>query len=782
MRYIQKLFEIICIILGVVCSKDIRIYPKLGFLTESTDSVVLVNGLAHGDISLRLNLPKIEINDNDETCAASKTENFSKILKSSVTKFQAEMSAELADILGEDLVPKNTTYEKLGPTKINEESIKKNPNLCNEEGVRCEWFPLVENDPTNVNHHTLVPCYDSSLGLLPSKAACKSEEGVGMCCSRTASKNVGKCPNDLTRAIHAVEIYLADFPRKTYLMGHGNVTMKNVHNYCFSLLNAHFNRKRIYQGTHNRGSPDRFLPRQPRETIHINDIGHDLDNYNKSKVLNSRGKRSNWSYLTSGWIFSSSYIDDKVQNVIDLEKADSDALKNALKANSNSLLKIQADIEEHKSLESNICSVVGALSEETFLNHLRNSQFKLESKAETLLRTCTLGRVPDYIGIHHLQKMCSAVSDSSTCSNSNLRDLFQCSVTRPQITLDYVNVNIKLIFRIPVSEDYEAFRVYSTGVPYMSSAIDSEFNITENVARDEIESETNNGNKEKVKMALAEILKDALTESRPKRELERTFHFLSLRHIPEIMIRHENDILLFYKRECVDLGRVGDISCDYGVVTTQHTRCVEGILDENISKIEHFCTISLFSSSSECILKPIGTLGYLVSSHNKIPITNSKDSRVFRNKNNIHECQRVCFIGMSEQDKFFSCGMRDFSLRSEKMIEIDFEKVDIKQTDLSSLKVRHHEIGDLEVSGFDTLDKKLNKQAFTKIKTISALFTTFSILVLGVIAFLCMARKIRNLIYNCFGKCLFKNRYQMVPGKNRSNSGSGMDFQPSGAY
>ena len=779
-KFNENFIGILCLIWGIVYSKDIKIYPKLGILTESTDKVILVNGLAHGDISLRLNLPKVEIGDNDDTCAASKTENFSKTLKSSIDRFQSEMSAELADILGEDIVPKNETYEKLGPIKINEESIKTNPNLCNEQGVRCEWFPLVENDPVNSDHHTLVPCYDSSLGLMPR--ACESEGNVGMCCSRKASENVGKCPNDLTRAMRAIEIYLADFPSKTYLMGHGNVTMKNVHNFCFSLLNAHYNRKRIFQGSHNRGSPERFLPRHPRDTNSPYNIGHILENYNNSVAHNSRVKRSNWSYLTSGWIFSSSYIDTQVQNVIDLEKADNIALKNALKANSNSLLKIQADIEERKSLETNICSIVGTLSEETFLNHLRNSQFKLESKAENILRTCTNGRVPDYIGIHYLQKMCSAVSDSSTCSNSNLRDLFQCSVTRPQITLNYVNVNIKLVFRIPVSEDYKAFKIYSTGVPFKSSAIDSEFNITENVVGEEVEPKNNN-NKADVKLALAEILKDALTDTRSRRDLERTYHFLSLRHIPEIMISHEGDILLFYKKDCVDLGRVGDTSCDYGVVTTQHTRCVEGILEENISKIENFCTISLFSSSSECMLKPISTLGYLVSSHNEVPITNNKDSRVFRNKNNIHTCKYVCFIGMSEEDKFFSCSDRDFSLRNEKSIKIDFESVNIKKADLSSLKIRHHEINDLELSGFDRLDRNLNKQTFTKIKTITTIFTTFSILILTIISVFCMVKKVRNFLYSCMRNCMVKNSYKnLVKRKTRSSTGSGMDFEPSSSY
>ena len=775
-------------------SKEIKIYPKLGLLTESTDEIILVNGLANGDISLRLNLPKLEIENNDSTCAASKTENFKSTLKSAVDRFRKEMATELGDILGEEVVPENNAFEKLGPIEINNETIISNPNLCNEKGVRCEWFPLVDDDPTNENHHTVVPCYDSTLGGMPS--ICKSDVGIGMCCSRTASKNVGKCPNDLTRAIKAIEVYLADFPDKTYTMGHGVVKMKEVHNFCFSLLNAHYNRKRIYQGSHNRGSADRFLPRHPRDLEGLYDIGNDTsgtenghygigNNSVKYKISNkgeSRVRRSNWSYLTSGWIFSSSYIDSSVQNVLDLEKTDTTALKNALKANSKSLLKIEADAEEKKNLLSNVCGVVGVLSEETFMNHLRNSQFKLEQKAESMLRTCTSGRVPDYVGSHHLIKLCSAVSDSSTCSNQNLRDLFQCSVTRPQITLDFVGVNLKLIFRIPVSESYQSFRIYTTGVPFRSATIDTKFNITEDVEKVEIESGKSSSN-EDVKKALAEILRDALVENRSKRELGETYHFLALRHIPEILISHEGDILLFYSKDCKDLGRIGDMSCDYGMVTTQHTKCIEGVLGENTSKIEHFCSISLFSSSADCMTKPIGSLGYLISSHSPVSITNSRDSKVFRNKNNIHTCSKVCFIGLADQNKYFSCANRDFSLQNESPIEIRFSEVDIKKTDLSALsKIRHHELSDLELSGFENIDKNLDKSTFTKLKTVSTLFTIISVIILLSLTTFCLLRKIRYGIYNVCSKLCFRNPYSAIIQKSKDNYSTGMDYKPSGSY
>ena len=779
-------------------SKDIKIYPKLGLLTESTDQIILVNGLANGDISLRLNLPKLEIENNDSTCAASKTENFKATLESAVDRFRKEMATELGDILGEEVVPENSVFEKLGPIEINNETIMSNPNLCNEKGVRCEWFPLVEDDPTNENHHTIVPCYDSTLGKTSSM--CKSEEGVTMCCSRTASKNVGKCPNDLTRAIKAIEVYLADFPDRTYTMGHGVVKMKNVHNFCFSLLNAHYNRKRIYQGSHNRGSTDRFLPRHPRDLeglysignntsdseneYHGNNsiIGNDSIQYKTSNKGDIRVKRSNWSYLTSGWIFSSSYIDSNVQNVLDLEKADTAALKNALKSNSKSLLKIEADAEERKNLFTNVCGVVGVLSEETLMNHLRTSQFKLEQKAESMLRICSDGRVPDYVGSHHLIKLCSAVSDSSTCSNQNLRDLFQCSVTRPQITLDFVGVNLKLIFRIPVSESYQSFRIYTTGVPFKSATIDTKFNITENAEKIEVESGNSSSN-EDVKKALAEILRDALVENRSRRELGESYHFLALRHIPEILISHEGDILLFYERDCKNLGRIGGMSCDYGMVTTQHTKCVAGILGENTSKIEHYCSISLFSSSADCMTKPIGSLGYLISSHSPVSITNSKDSKVFRNKNNIHTCSKVCFIGLAEQNKFFSCGDRDFSLQNESPIEIKFSRVDIKQTDLSALsKVRHHELNDLSLSGFENIDKNVNRATFTKLKTVSTIFTIVSVVILVSLTAFCILRKIRYVIYNALSKVCIRNPYGNIIQKSKESYPNGMDYTSGGSY
>ena len=775
-------------------SKDIKIYPKLGLLTESSDQIILVNGLANGDISLRLNLPKLEIENNDSTCAASKTDNFKATLKSAVDRFRKEMATELGDIMGEEVVPESKVFEKLGPIEINNETIMTNPNLCNEKGVRCEWFPMVEDDPTSEDHHTIVPCYDSTLGGMPTM--CKSEGEVGMCCSRTASKNVGKCPNDLTRAIKAIEVYIADFPDKTYTMGHGTVNMKGVHNFCFSLLNAHYNRKRIFQGSHNKGSPDRFLPRHPRdlegpyvmgnETENFEIGPYDMGNSSSENQPSDKGqlrvRRSNWSYLTSGWIFSSSYIDTNIQNVLDLEKADTLALKNALKANSKNLLKIEADSEERKNLFTNICGVVGALSEETFLNHLRYSQSQLEQKAENMLRTCTNGRVPDYVGIHHLTKLCSAVSDSVTCSNQNLRDLFQCSVTRPQITLDFVGVNLKLNFRIPVSETYQRFRLYTTGVPFRSKTIDTKFNITENVDKIETESEKSNSNDE-VKRALADILREALTEDRSKREVGETYHFLALRHIPEILISHDGDILLFYKKDCKDLGRIGDMSCDYAMVSTQHTKCVEGVLGENTSKVEHFCSISLFSSSSECMTKPIGSLGYLISSHSPVSITNNKESKVFRNTNNIHECSKVCFIGLAEQNKYFSCANRDFSLQNESPIEINFSSVDIKKTDLSSLsKVRHHELSDLELSGFEKIDRNINKATFTKLKTVSTIFTIISVGILLLITTLCLLKRIRYGIYSMISKLCFKSPYSSIISESKDKYTTGMDYKSNGSY
>ena len=822
------MIPIVGFLIQFTVAKNITVYPKLGFLTESTDDIILVNGLASGDISLRLNLPKLNIENNDDTCAASKSNNFSAILSESVSKFRAEMAIELGDILGQDLIDKDNNFRKLGPTVIDRDSIMQNPLICNEKGVKCSWFPLVENDPISSKHHTIIPCYDSSLGTLAKN--CQSDGGVNMCCSKIASKNDGVCPNDLTRAIKAIDIFLSDFPEKKYEMGHANVTLKNVHNFCFSLLSAYYNRKELFKGSHNRGSVDRFLPRRQRdvgvdfhagdEKFEIRDVGDrldsdseidavDFDNSNHvddrsdvgdgvdvvnnlnnnslsldnrtSRIENNRKKRSNWSYLTSGWIFSSKYIDENVQTVIDLEKTDNVALKNALNMNSKTLLKIEGDLEEKKKLESNICSVVGELSEEIFLNHLRNSQFLLENKAENILRTCTNGRVPDYIGIHHLQKMCSAVSDSSTCSNSNLRDLFQCSVSRPQITLDFVGVNMKLVFRIPVSETYESFRIYTTGVPFKSH-LDSQFNITEDQKVDRSESVQNVNNNDQVKKALAEIFSDAVNKNRDKRELANTYHFLALRHIPNVLIKHDSDLLLFYKTECYNIGRDGDLACDYSSVSTQHTKCLEGILSENLSKIQNYCSISLFSSTSDCITKPVGNLGYLISSHSEVPITNSKSNKVFRNKNNLHYCRSVCFIGLDGSQKYFTCGDRDFSLRNENPIEINLISVPIKQIDLSSLKARHHDLKDLELSGFDKLDNSLNKKTFTRVKTISTVFSTLSIILIIVLIIFVTIRKIRNLCYSLCIKCCFKSFKNRAEYGDWAETKRGMDYKPSSSY
>ena len=75
---------------------DIEIFPDVGLVFKKNKDLVLVHGIAKGKVSLRLNLPTVDISDED-SCAALKSdeENFRNTLNSSYTTFRGKISDEL---------------------------------------------------------------------------------------------------------------------------------------------------------------------------------------------------------------------------------------------------------------------------------------------------------------------------------------------------------------------------------------------------------------------------------------------------------------------------------------------------------------------------------------------------------------------------------------------------------------------------------------------------------------------------------------------------------------
>ena len=281
----------------VLGAENIEIFPDVGIVLKENPNLVLVNGIARGTISMRLNLPSVEI-QNEDDCNALKSDQsaFKSVLNTTINTFRQKISGELEEYMGKDFVNAlNNQIEENEKSEVNRVNIGLDINQCDREGVKCDFFPLVEDSLDDHRYHKLIPCYDVSLGKM--NGTCTVNKGIGVCCSRIPGLNKGKCPIDLGRAIVAINIHLKNHPDSTFTMGHGEISGNKIRNWCMALVKATANRKLIYTGPHSNGSQGRILPR---------------GNKNKRAVAderfspNVRVRRSNWEYLSHGWIFSSS--------------------------------------------------------------------------------------------------------------------------------------------------------------------------------------------------------------------------------------------------------------------------------------------------------------------------------------------------------------------------------------------------------------------------------------------------------------------------------------------
>ena len=82
----------------------------------------------------------------------------------------------------------------------------------------------------------------------------------------------------------------------------------------------------------------------------------------------------------------------------------------------------------------------------------------------------------------------------------------------------------------------------------------------------------------------------------------------------------------------------------------------------------------------------------------------------------------------------------------------------------------------------ENIDRNVNKATFTKLKTVSTIFTIVSVLILLSLTAFCLLRKIRYVIYNALSKLCIRNPYGTIIQKPKENYPNGMDYTSGGSY
>lgn len=355
--------------------------------------------------------------------------------------------------------------------------------------------------------------------------------------------------------------------------------------------------------------------------------------------------------------------------------------------------------------------------------------------------------MPDEISTITLHKLCSSVTDSSVCSDEILvRSLFNCEIVPPKIDLDYVDVRFVLSFKIPIAEDYVAKDIISVGIPYSSSLIDSIANVTDIDSMKNEKVDTKPDQKE-LKKALGDLLGDILTD-RSKREIIKTYHFLGIRNLPEVMFNHENDLILFQREKCFKTNAKYGFICDYSEVDVRSSGCLKAIINKSTARIKSMCAISLFSSNQNCIIKSVDNLGYIVSSHVKVEIITGENGGIFHNEKS-SDCQKICFVGVSNVKRSFKCGERDFLVNKVPDIEIESKLIKLKKIDISDLTSRKHEISDLTGSGFKLIDNFVDKDSIVKAQSLSVVISILLALITGCLVMKCFFKRIMWIYSAC---------------------------------
>ena len=719
---------------------DFKLLPDMGIAFENTNNIIVTNGLNKVVVSLKLNLPTIERIPENE-CRANKSDNgFREAVKEAETHFMSQTRNELAPFISDEAEPGQTS--KVTDPEVNKvlDAIKQNPKLCGQDSTTCHYHPAMANDRSNPSLFEPKPCPPSNVGLT-GRFACNIDGGASICCSKIASENTNKCP-DITKAISMINSYQKVFPRKIFVYGQKEYKISELKTYCIGIQTVTIDGKGhnlpVYVdtqvGVRKRHFPQGISRHRPRRSSY-------------------RGKRSTWDYITSGWIFSSKYFDDALKHEHDLEASDITLVKDALQKDTKILLSLQADKTEKDNFQKSVCSLTDTISKKIILDELNSAQQTLLLKAESLLRQCSSGLVPDILTNEHLRKLCASVSESEYCLGHEVRALFRCETIQPSISVENVGVNLELELSIPIEEHYESSFIHSIGVPFRSNAIDVQRNVSSLIQKNKPLKSEPEPRSNDINEALKQIFKK-LSEKRKKREIVNSYHFLKVKNLPEILVTHERDMLAFDKTDCRYDPRSQFLTCDYSLVKQSEIECIKSMTLGNVNRIEHFCEIDLISSNYPCDNIVVDGIGYLVSTHVDIPIQATSNSKVFISQNVLNTCKRVCAILISGDQKSFSCGNRNFILEPSQTDEVNFAATQIDNIDLRKLGLtRKHDIRQLELSGFDLLDSSLTEHDVSRIATISGTFSLigmcFVILIFVIRFWSCIYTKAKS----CYSRC-----------------------------
>ena len=754
MRFKNTLTFIFYFFSKTAAQPELKLLPDLGIAFEKHEKFIITNGVNTAYISLKLDLPKVERVARDQ-CRANKTDNgFDAAVSQAETQFVKQTADELEAYTGEEMLPPKTPVESGDPDDKFDyagvlDMIKKDPRKCGQNSTTCHFYPAMANDRDHPDLFEIKPCSENNVGQV-GRYACRIDSGASICCSRVEAENKGKCP-EMTEALNTIYSYERVYPRKIFTYGEKQYKISELKTYCIGVQFVMINGKKhglpLYVDRQTRGKRRHFPQSISRHR--------------------SRARRSTWNYISSGWIFNSRYIDDSLKHEHDLEKADITLVKDALQKNTKVLLSLQADKSERIAFQKAVCSLSEDITKKMILDELHLAQQNLLNKAESMLRQCTAGLVPDNLSNDHLRKLCASVSASKHCLGHQVRSLFKCDVIRPTITVQKVGINFELELSIPIDEVYTSSIIHAIGVPFSSNAIDISRNITEIELEKELET-ASEAPKNDVEQILKQLFKK-ISETRRKREIVSSYHFLRIRNLPQILVTHENDMLAFDKSDCHLDPRSQFFTCDYSLTRQTEIECIKGMTEGLVDRIEHYCELDLFSSNYPCVSRVIDGMGYLVSSHTSVPIHTGAKSKIFTNQNTLNKCTKVCAILINGNEQSFQCGNRDFVVEPSQSEEINFAATRIKNIDLKKLAMtRKHDVSQLELSGFDLIDSSLSKHDMSRITTISSTFSIVGIVVISLMILLkfwsCIVHKMKLCWQHCWPSCCRQAAYiEQIP-------------------
>lgn len=707
---------------------DVKLYDKIGVAIENLkDSVTVTNGFVTAQMSIELSLPTIDVNETVDSCAAAANERFAEHAGTALEKFRTQIKAELAEFVDDHPINGDVINEEVDENaEITADKVKANVKLCSNKRVTCKFHPIIDLNASGKQgtrtQYKLRPCYNSSLGQ--SGATCSLKNGAGVCCSKIQSKNVNHCPNEyLATSLSIINRHEAYFPDRTHDLGFGKNTMKNIpvsriQNYCVALISV------TIDGTQT--DVGKFSDLEGADAMNL-----PLARRKRASATKSRERRSNWKYYAQGGFLTSTYIDGQIQEVQNIMSADSNAIRQAVDKNSRVLLTLKADKKEHDQLKTAVCSSVEHLSEALFMSELRNTQGQLEFKSEMILRSCAANMVPDQIETDILTRLCQAKSDSHKCYGKVVRSLFSCTLTKPLITATKVGIAFTLTMQVPINEMYKAYRIHSIGVAFSNNAVDIKVNYTEPKTKPHHE---NNQKIAQTDLQLA--LKNLIlgNQSRRKREILDTFHYLRLRDLPDIAIEFNGDLISFRERSCkkTPFG----ILADYSQNAASDSECIKAIFHSIVPKISHYCKIALESSNYDCIVRNMGINGYIISTSSVIDIQDiSAGAKSVFNSKIGEKCEHsVCVVTVGEYEKKFQCGNRAYTIgaQPEEVIKVKSQK--LEKVQLQGFTAQKGETSDLLLSGFDILDAApIDKKLLTRASTFSIVFSMLACCTIGMV-------------------------------------------------